>query len=234
MDGTLLNDDHEVSEYTKKVIAKVLDQGDIHVVLSTGRWFDMCYPFAELLNLKSYLVTVNGGEIWSPSNELIEHHLLDASKIEQLWNIGEEIGLSMWMASTTDIFYAGRPDDFYAFDWLKFGCDSKNDNQLKQMREQLSHIDGIEVTNSLPTNLEVNPEGVNKAAALEKVCAELNITMNEVMAVGDSLNDIKMIEQAGLGVAMENAQEVVKQVADYETETNNNHGVAKAIEHFVL
>ncbi|WP_158235056.1 HAD hydrolase family protein, partial [Pseudomonas sp. 2822-17] len=80
----------------------------------------------------------------------------------------------------------------------------------------------------------INAVGVNKAAALEKVCQRLNITMDNVIAMGDSLNDLAMITEAGLGVAMGNAQETVKQAADWVTDTNNEAGVAKAIHKWVI
>src|SRR5699024_9567724 len=99
--------------------------------------------------------------------------------------------------------------------------------------EKLSYHKELELTNSMPYNVEINPAGVNKAAALEKVCDWMGITMNNVMAAGDSLNDIKMIEQAGTGVAMGNAQEAIKKVADYVTDSNNQDGVANAIQRFV-
>jgi Cof subfamily protein (haloacid dehalogenase superfamily) len=95
-------------------------------------------------------------------------------------------------------------------------------------------MDGLELTNSLPTNVEANPAGVSKAAALHFLCERMGITMEEVMAVGDSLNDIKMIQASGVGVAMGNAQEAIKNVADFVTDTNNNNGVAKAIERVAL
>ncbi|MEC5422889.1 Cof-type HAD-IIB family hydrolase [Virgibacillus sp. C22-A2] len=233
MDGTLLNDDHEVSNHTQEVIAKALEN-DVHVVLSTGRWLDSCYPYAELLKLTSYLVTANGGEVWTVEKELLEQHLLGAEKVEKMWNIGEGIGVNMWMISTDGVYRGERPNNFYEHKWLKFGCDSLDQAKLDKMVEELSYIKGLELTNSLPTNIEANPEGVSKASALKKVCQEIGITMNEVMAVGDSLNDIKMIQEAGVGVAMGNAQEAIKNVADHITDTNNNDGVAKAIEQFVF
>ncbi|MUK89056.1 HAD-IIB family hydrolase [Ornithinibacillus sp. L9] len=233
MDGTLLNMNEEVSDYTKQVIAQALKK-EVHVVLSTGRWLQSCYPYAEALQLPSYLVTCNGGEIWTMEKELVEQHLLNATDVEKMWQLGEEIGVHMWMISTEDVYRGERPEDFQKHQWLKFGCDSYDTDKLDHMVKELSYLKGLELTNSLPTNIEVNPKGVSKASALKKVCQKLGITMNEVMAVGDSLNDIKMIQEAGIGVAMGNAQEAIKNVANYVTDTNNNDGVAKAIERFVL
>src|SRR5699024_11458558 len=87
----------------------------------------------------------------------------------------------------------------------------------------------LKVTNSTAMNFEVNEKGVNKAEGLRTLCKKLNITMDEVMAVGDSLNDFKMINEVGIGIAMGNAQEEILEIADYVTLTNREDGVAEAI-----
>ncbi|WP_156288244.1 Cof-type HAD-IIB family hydrolase [Oceanobacillus salinisoli] len=233
MDGTLLTTDHEVSQRTKDAIAKALSK-DIHVVLSTGRGFRSCYPHAEELKLQSYLVTANGGEVWTVKKELLDQHLMETEVIEKLWNIGKEVGVYMWMISTDGVFQNEAPDNFYDYQWLKFGCQSEDQDKLDKMVKELSYYEELELTNSLPINVEANPKGVSKAKALHFLCGKIGITMDEVMACGDSLNDIKMIQEAGIGVAMGNAQEAIKNVANHITDTNDNDGVAKAIEKFVL
>ncbi|MNR51606.1 Sugar phosphatase YidA [compost metagenome] len=80
----------------------------------------------------------------------------------------------------------------------------------------------------------MNPLGVSKATGVEAVCDLLGISMSEVIAMGDSQNDIAMIREAGLGVAMGNAQEEVKQIADITTVTNNEHAVAQVIRKYLL
>jgi len=233
MDGTLLTKDHEVSVANQTMIANAQAQGII-VMLCTGRWLAFCEPYAEQLGLDTYFVTVNGGEIWTATKELVERHELAAEAIESMWHLGDKVGINMWMTSTTGNFMKSeRPDDFYAYQWLKMGYSTEDHKKLAAVNEQLKTYEGLELTNSLPTNIEVNPHGVNKASALVRVCKELGITMEEVMAVGDSMNDIKMIEQAGIGVAMGNAQEKVKVAADFITAANDDDGVAKAIERLI-
>ncbi|WP_249871342.1 Cof-type HAD-IIB family hydrolase [Oceanobacillus saliphilus] len=233
MDGTLLTGEHDITERTKLAIEQALAKG-IHVVLSTGRGFQTCYPYAEELKLQSYLVTANGGQIWTMEKELLDQHLLKTELIEKLYNLGTQVGVNMWMISTSGVFRGEAPDDFYKYEWLKFGCESTDKQKLDMMIQELSHYEELELTNSLPTNVEANPKGVSKAKALHFLCDKIGITMNEVMAVGDSLNDIKMIQEAGIGVAMGNAQEAIKKVANHTTDTNDNDGVAKAIEQFAL
>lgn len=232
MDGTLLRSDQKVSEANRKAIADAMSKG-VRVMLSTGRWLDTCYSYAEDLELGTYLVTVNGGEIWTASKELLERHLHDPKSMEEMWKIGNELDVWMWMVSTDQIYH-DRPEDFYDHEWLKIGYSSEDRDKLQTIRKRLSANESLEITNSLPTNLEVNPVGVNKANGIERVCQELGIGLDAVMAVGDSLNDLKMLERAGLGVAMGNGQDRVKQAADYITDTNENDGVAQAIERFVL
>lgn len=234
MDGTLLTSKDEVSEANKIAIKKARNKG-VAVMISTGRWLDTCYPFAEMLELDTPLITVNGGEIWSAKKELIERHVHEPMIMEEMWKLGRDVGVNMWIVSTEKVFNGGDyPEDFSAYKWLKIGFSSEDLSQLESIRKGLANYDDLELTNSLPTNIEVNPLGVNKASGLVRVCKELNISMDEVMAVGDSLNDIKMIEKAGIGVAMGNAQAKIKEVADFTTDTNNADGVAKAIEKFVL
>ncbi|WP_047980856.1 Cof-type HAD-IIB family hydrolase [Ornithinibacillus contaminans] len=233
MDGTLLTKELEVTDRTKEAIHGALEKG-VQVVLSTGRSLATCYPYAEELNLTSYLVTCNGGEIWTMKKELLEQHLLDTEIVEKIWHLGDSLGVHMWMISTEGFLQGERPESFYDYKWLKFGCDSEDTDKLDELVKELSYFADLEITNSLPTNIEINPKGVSKASALHRVCDELGITMDNVMAVGDSLNDIKMIQEAGVGVAMGNAQEAIKKVANHVTDSHENHGVVKAIEHFVL
>ena len=113
------------------------------------------------------------------------------------------------------------------------GFDTEKDDVRNTIWEKLVETGELEVSNSTPTNIEVNARGVNKAAALEMVCRQLNFSM-DAPAVGDSLNDVAMIRSAGIGVAMGNAQERVREAADWVTGTNEEDGVAKAIHRWVL
>ncbi|MNI89787.1 Sugar phosphatase YidA [compost metagenome] len=92
----------------------------------------------------------------------------------------------------------------------------------------------LEITNSSPYNLEINPAGINKASGVQMVCELLGLAMSEVVAVGDSLNDLAAIQAAGLGVAMGNAQIAVKENADVVTASNNDDGIALIIRDYIL
>ncbi|KNH21525.1 MAG: Cof-type HAD-IIB family hydrolase [Priestia megaterium] len=233
MDGTLLNNQQEISTENREAIAKAQEQG-VHVVLSTGRSLLTCREYAQSLQLSSYLITVNGSEIWDESGQLVERKLIDASSIEKMWNLTQEHKLNFWAVTTDKVWRDEFPEDIASQEWLKFGYDIPDDALREEVLKQIAGISDFEISNSSLTNLEINALGINKAKGIMTVCERLGISMDEVIAMGDSLNDMAMIEAAGCGIAMGNAQEAVKEAADWVTDTNVNNGVAKAISHWVL
>ncbi|MFC4401546.1 Cof-type HAD-IIB family hydrolase [Gracilibacillus xinjiangensis] len=232
MDGTLLNTKHKVSEANKEAIIKAREKG-VEVIISTGRHYQTSSEIAKELDIH-YLITVNGSEIWTMTGELIARQTLDVKVMEKLIALKEEHKTWAWLSSIDKIWRGEVPEDVNAHEWLKFGFDTETPDVKEKLMQTLGEWDEIELSNSSPTNIEVNAAGVNKAAAIEIVCDRLGITMDQVMVAGDSLNDIKMIEKAGIGVAMGNAQEAVKEVADWITASNDEDGIARAIEQFVL
>ncbi len=232
MDGTLLNNQHQVSDVNKTAIKRAQDNG-VEVIISTGRHYQTSSIIAKELGLH-YLITVNGSEIWTMHGDLIARQTLDPSIVMKLVKLREEHQTWAWLASVDKIWRGETPEDIEAHEWLKFGFDTDAPEIKEKINQTLSEWEDVEVSNSSLTNIEVNAVGVNKAAAIEKVCERIDITMDQVMTAGDSLNDIKMIELAGLGIAMGNAQEPVKKAADWVTASNDEDGVALAIEKWVL
>lgn len=104
----------------------------------------------------------------------------------------------------------------------------------KAWKEVEKEIPDIEITGALSNNIEVNAKGVNKGRGLMILGELLGIRREEIMAVGDGSNDIVMLREAGLGVAMENATDEVKAAADVITLSNDQEGAAAAIEKYVL
>jgi len=238
MDGTLLNDLSEVSDENAYWVHKAMDEGII-VSLSTGRGFSSAVPFAEQLELDTPMITVNGGEIWERPHQLHKRTLLQTEHVRAL----HELALSyeepwFWAYSTQGIFnkekWIPANTQYEDFEWLKFGYYTEDNEARNEILATVSSWNFFEITNSSPQNLEINPDGITKASGLRELCALLGIEMSEVVAVGDSLNDIAAIREAGLGVAMGNAQSTVKEAADVITLTNNEHGVADVIKRYLL
>lgn len=108
-----------------------------------------------------------------------------------------------------------------------------DDDYRKECLKKLQHYDEFVCVNSIPSELEINGPTCNKGDALVNLGRILGIRPDQIMACGDGGNDRAMVQMAGLGVAMANADEEVKAVADYITKSNNEEGVAYAIEKFV-
>ncbi|HEO8419199.1 Cof-type HAD-IIB family hydrolase [Niallia sp. FSL W8-0635] len=233
MDGTLLNENGEIPEENRKAIKEAHDKG-LHVVLSTGRSLATCKDHAKSLLLNSYLVTANGSEIWDTKGNLVERNLVDANHIQWMWGLAQQHKAKMWATSCDQLWFDEMPENVSELEWLKFGFHIE-DNQIREkVLKSLQEKNCFEISNSSPVNIEVNALGINKARGLKKVCELLHISMDQVLAAGDSLNDISMIKEAGIGVAMGNAQDVVKETADVVTLTNNENGVAYAIRKWAL
>lgn len=233
MDGTLLNEQHEVTEENRQAIREAENRG-VRVVLSTGRSLKTARDYVLSLELSSYLVTVNGGEIWGPNGELVERSIVDTEYIQWMYDLTRKHNTGFWATSSQDVWSNKIPEDLFSQEWLKFGFYIEEEEIRESVLKELNDKGSFEISNSSLKNIEVNALGINKAKGLEKVCGLLGISMENVMAVGDSLNDIAMITEAGLGIAMGNAQETVKKAADDITGTNQESGVAQAIKKWVL
>ncbi|MGL5576815.1 MAG: Cof-type HAD-IIB family hydrolase [Sarcina sp.] len=124
----------------------------------------------------------------------------------------------------------------FSNDILKFICidESADKEELKKAKEELLKFDDLEVVSSWKNNFEVMPAGTSKGSAVQKLAEILGIKQEEVICIGDSENDLSMIKYAGLGVAMGNASEIIKENANYITDTNCNAGVGKMIAKFIF
>lgn len=126
--------------------------------------------------------------------------------------------------------FAAREDrNFY-----KIQISSDSQPRLNEIREKLKPIPDIDVTSSSYFNIEIGPKGVTKGTALRDLAAFKKIPASEVIAIGDNYNDIPMLLYAGCGVAMENAVQAAKDIADFCTKANDDDGVAYAIEKLIF
>ncbi len=118
-------------------------------------------------------------------------------------------------------------EDIDVYKILAFSLD---DEVLEQVEQNLKDDASIAITSSGFSNLEFNHPKAQKGIAVKEFAAQLGIEMKDVMAIGDNFNDASMIEMAGYGVAMGNAAEAIKDMADFTTKTNHEDGVAHAIQ----
>ncbi|TVY08526.1 Cof-type HAD-IIB family hydrolase [Paenibacillus cremeus] len=236
LDGTLLLEDKTISEENKAAIQEAQAAG-VTVIFSTGRGIQNVRDYLEELGLRSPIVTVNGGEVWKEPGVLHQRHTLEVELIRRLHVLAVQYDTWFWAYSVGGIYNKEHwldDSELDAKQWLKFGYFTEEAESLAAIRKELESWGVLEITNSHPFNLEVNPKGVTKASGVREVCEMLGLEMSQVIAMGDSLNDESMIREAGLGVAMGNAQEEVKAFADTVTVTNEEHGVARIIREYAL
>ncbi|QDR79450.1 Cof-type HAD-IIB family hydrolase [Sporomusa termitida] len=105
---------------------------------------------------------------------------------------------------------------------------------IRELRKEIQTIQQLEIVDSSRYNIEITRKGVSKGKAVARLAAIYGLRREEILTIGDSENDLSMIEYAGLGIAMENAADRVKRKADFITSSNDNEGVANAINRFIL
>jgi Cof subfamily protein (haloacid dehalogenase superfamily) len=234
MDGTLLTEAKTISRENREALEAAASVGAT-VMIATGRAIQNVIAYIDDLQLTSPIVTVNGSEVWAAPGILHSRTLMEPAWVGELHTLALKYDTWYWAYAVGEMFnqdnWVGGLD---TKEWLKFGYYCEDAERLQAIRDKLEAREMFEITNSHPFNIELNPKGINKASGIRQVCELLGIDMSQVIAMGDSLNDESMIREAGLGVAMGNAQDEVKLFADVVTLTNEEHGVARIIEQYVL
>ncbi|MFX3625681.1 MAG: HAD family hydrolase [Ectobacillus sp.] len=116
----------------------------------------------------------------------------------------------------------------------KFFISTLDGNKREQLMRDLRHEAGIMLTASTPTNLEIMHENGHKGNGLKAMARYFNVPLKDTIAIGDNFNDVPMLQAAGFSIAMGNAEDEVKEMCDAVTLTNEEDGVAEAIETYVL
>lgn len=258
LDGTLLNSQHELTERTEKAIKAAMDKG-VQIILATGKTRGSALSVIARLGLTFPGIYLQGLAIYNADGSLRHQTFLDKAIARRVITFAEDRGFTVVAYSgsriltrknnrdTNILVQYGEPD-VEAVGPLQNILDTTSINKVmavkkgefravSALRWQLNmQLDGAAklVQAALPDMLEIVPQGGSKGAALKTLLKELQIPVENMLAIGDGENDIEMIQMAGVGVAMGNALAQVKNSADHVTATNDADGVAEAIERFVL
>ncbi|WP_455759172.1 Cof-type HAD-IIB family hydrolase [Phocaeicola coprocola] len=259
LDGTLTNSKKVITEHTRTALIEAQKRG-LKIVLASGRPTYGVAPLANQLELdkyEGYILSYNGGEIidWK-TGEMMYKNLLDPEVLPYLYQCAKDNNFAI-VSYENEYVLTEHPDDEYVLKeaLLNVMKIKKVDNFLKAInhpiakclivgdptrlavleKEMYDHLkDRMGVFRSEPYFLELVPKGIDKARSLSVLLKEINMKKEEMIAVGDGFNDLSMIQYAGLGVAMANAQPVVRENADYITLSNDEDGVAAVVEKFIL
>ncbi len=260
VDGTLLNNQKEITPHTRKTLQKAQQMG-VRVVLASGRPTHGLMSIAKELELdkyNGYVLSYNGGRIFDmKENKILFEKRVNPEMVPYLEQKANENGFGIF-TYYYDTIITNQPEnphiqaeaalnkmsvkgvenfseaiDFWA---CKIMLVSDNEEALvgleKHWKKRLGGV--FDVFRSEPYFLEVVPENIDKANTLGILLETIGVNSEEVIAIGDGVCDISMIQSVGLGIAMGNAQYSVKRCTDYTTGSNEEDGVATAIEKHII
>ncbi len=260
LDDTLLRSDLTISEHTVAVLRQVRARGVV-VTLSTGRMFSSARPFAEQLEFDVPLITYGGALVKNAgSGEVLYNRPLEPEVARRVIRFARERQAQVnfyLLNGDDDELYAElitpwgenyarfsrvpfhRVPDLEALleggnplKLLLIDDEPAADRWLLELRDLLG--EQVHLAKSKPRFVEVDHPEATKGRALQELAAWLQVDRSQILAIGDNYNDIEMLEFAGLGVAVGNAPLEVRRWAGHVTASNDEDGVAQALERFVL
>lgn len=255
LDGTLLTDQKQVSKRTLRAIAGLPARG-VKVVIASARPPRSVRHIYELLGLNTWQINYNGALIWDhPNLQIVHHQPMPPALVGAIINYARgaypdclvscEI-LDKWFTDRFDNTYTtetGRmfEPDLVAPFWMFLsqpvtklmilGPVPMIDDLAAMVREAFPQVGAVR---SDPELLQIMDAAASKAAALHYVGQAYGVPMTQVMAIGDAMNDLEMLQTAGVAVAMDNAPPAVKKVSHWVAPSNNDHGVHAALVRFGL
>ena len=257
LDDTMLTDELIITPRTKAAIREARRRGVV-VTIATGRMFTSSIRYAKELELDVPLITFQGAMIVTPEGEILSHHPMDHGlSLEMLdfllsyrQHVTLYIGDALYLDETSpesESYRARIKVEFHVVPSLRAMLEGRPDGVTKfvfmadeaTVRGVLvdfhARFDGrAQAVPSKPSFLEISRPDTGKGVALAEMADSLGFRREQVMAIGDSPNDLDMIAYAGWGVCMANGADAVKEKARWITASNNEEGVAIAIERLVL
>lgn len=249
VDGTLLRDDHQLSQRTLQAIFRAQREG-LKIVLATGRGPRSCDPIIDQLGIMDPVITHNGAVVYHPLRNTAEKEVgFKAGELKEVVEYCRMRDLH-FDASTAFHIYVEEVKEAVLPVYERFFAQpitvedvgqigetivkltlTEDPERLDQvMPDLLRRFPHFSIIRSGATFIDVMHPKATKAQGLKYIMDKLNLTPREVMAFGNYYNDLEMLQLAGTGVAMENAPEEVKKKADLVAKSNNEDGVAQVIE----
>ncbi len=260
VDGTLLNDTQEISKRTLAALLKIQQMG-VRIVLASGRPTYGLMPLVKALELSNYggfIIPYNGCQIIKAQNgEIMFERQINPEMLPYLEKKARKNGFAIFtyrgdtiITSSLDNKYIQheallnnlkilKEEEFsIAIDFSPCKCMlvSEDEEALIGLEQHWKkRLNGtLDTFRSEPYFLEVVPCGIDKANSLGVLLEQLGVAREEVIAIGDGVCDVTMLQLAGMGIAMGHSQDSVKACADYVTASNEEDGVALAVEKFIL
>ena len=255
LDGTLNNDQKVITEKTKAALMAAQKAG-IRLALASARPSPGLFKERDILKLQEHqgiLMSYNGGRIVDAQTEnVLFETSMDIAETKQVLRQLEKFPVTPILDDGVQFYVTdkngykvdyecknnnmvcqevGNLADFLNFAPVKILM-SVQPEELPQVQRTIAELlpDSLTVVQTAAFYLEVIPKVINKGQGIRDICSVLGIDPSEVISFGDAANDIPMLRAAGMGVAMGNAAEAVKAAADMVTLSNNDDGIAAALE----
>ena len=253
IDDTLLTDDIKITDRVFGAVKAAQSKGVI-VVLCTGRTIKGGERFYHQLGLDTLFITSGGAEIYDASRNRVYEDEVDPALVKQVLQYAYDNDIHAQVYIDGELVYKERNKYSQHYE-IPYGYPGVLASDIMQLKEILTpkvlyvldadrapavkkdveqKFASLAIKTSKPMYIEFASAGVSKGVALKFVADYYNIELNDVIAIGDSQIDVPMIEVAGLGVAVENAPESLKQIADITCPSNEDDGVAYVIEKYIL
>ncbi|WP_225048048.1 Cof-type HAD-IIB family hydrolase [Lacticaseibacillus kribbianus] len=257
VDGTLAYDAATISAGTSQAVNRLLAAGHLFY-LATGRMYNLANLMATQIGPGAEIIAANGAVYDFGASKV--RHLLGQKGIAAIENASAAAGLAALYFTDDTVYYTTPPAQAIQDMLTHFAPDAAevrvqqltasalaaqagtiangivfsldDPAALRRVAKALAPVDALAVSASDPTNLELIPSGVDKANAIAELQAKTGIPAARTIAFGDGLNDLGMLQAAGISVAMGNAVPEVKAAAKYVTKTNKEDGVAQFLNHF--
>lgn len=256
LDGTMLPHGKTVATENIEAVRRAGDSG-IVVSIATGRMYRTAYPVAKSLGIDVPIISYNGSVIKTTEGKIYEENFVDKDVVADIVEFCRQKNWYIQLYSDDNLYYveSSAKSDFYeesqqatgvAVGWkglfklvagnAKLLLISSGREETEEWEQAIKERFGymVDITSSNANFVEILPKGVSKASALRKLAGFLDVDILDTMAIGDAHNDLSMLRAAGKGIAMGNAVPEVKSVADYETLTCEEHGLAMAIYRYAM
>lgn len=250
IDGTLYNSKKQVTEYTKKILNKVIEKG-IYVVLCSGRSNWSVIKVSKDVNESKYVISCNGAFVYNYKDDIdIFESIMKKESLEKIWKFCEKESIKLILEAKEQRYVNFESDErnHIKIDGIEDISDKKIyqviiDNveieKTEKVKELLASYDSVWSPNYGPSDLgdyffDINTKSIDKGIGISNLIKYLGIKKEDTIGFGDGINDYAMFRECGIGVAMGNADEELKRRANYITLTNDEDVIAKFIEKYIL
>ncbi len=256
LDGTLLEKGDQVSKANVEAVQQAVAAG-ITVSIATGRMYRAALPVARTLNINVPIVTYNGALIKRVSGEVIYESTIAPDIVRDVVDFAREKGWYLQSYNDDALYFAEYTEESRGYEAAQLlagqtvgwaGLKEHSDHVYKllfitsgaeETEERIRFFraafgDRIAAVRSNPNYMEINRPDATKATGVKRLAEALGVSLSETLVIGDSYNDLPMMEVAGTAIAMGNAEDRVKELADAVTTACAEDGFAAAVKKYVL